>query len=73
MKLNPANYTAWHFRRECLKRLDGYQTNSAAVQQELDLAAALGGSNPKNYQVCRDMQYSTFTVGHILSNFLDSY
>jgi Protein prenyltransferase alpha subunit repeat len=50
-KLNPANYTVWHYRRECLRAM-GLATHRDVVQTDLALAAALGGPNPKNYQVC---------------------
>lgn len=50
IRLNPANYTAWHFRRQCLEVL-GLAKDKATVEKDLDLASALGGSNPKNYQV----------------------
>jgi protein farnesyltransferase/geranylgeranyltransferase type-1 subunit alpha len=47
LQFNPANYTVWHFRRQCLQ--DGLTED--AVDQDLQLAARLGGSNPKNYQI----------------------
>ncbi len=50
LKFNPANYTVWNFRRQCLQFL-GLTSEKGAIQKDLDLAAALGGSNPKNYQV----------------------
>ena len=50
LKFNPANYTVWNFRRQCLQFL-GLTSEKEAIQKDLDLAAALGGSNPKNYQV----------------------
>lgn len=50
LKFNPANYTVWNYRRQCLQNL-GLTSDKAAVQQDLDLAASLGGTNPKNYQV----------------------
>ena len=56
LKLNPANYTIWHFRRQCL---DTIMANSSTeedatallVQKDLAFAATLGGANPKNYQI----------------------
>ena len=48
LKLNPANYTVWHFRRLCLEQLG---LTEERVHHDLELAADLGGSNPKNYQI----------------------
>jgi len=50
LRLNPANYTVWHFRRQCLSAL-GRAEDGGTIQQDLDLAASLGGDNPKNYQI----------------------
>ena len=43
--LNAANYTAWHFRRRCLKAL------SSDLKAELEYVAGIAGENPKNYQI----------------------
>lgn len=63
LKFNPANYTTWHFRRQCLASLsDEIQTKKNdndnhttfdidRVKYDLELSARLGGSNPKNYQI----------------------
>eukprot|EP00934_Nitzschia_sp_Nitz4_P009114 Nitzschia sp. Nitz4//scaffold67_size101165//78403//79584//NITZ4_004538-RA/size101165-augustus-gene-0.16-mRNA-1//1//CDS//3329556501//9104//frame0 len=52
LKLNPANYTVWHYRRECLQGMEGQPLQSkAGVQADLDFASQLGGKNPKNYQI----------------------
>eukprot|EP00980_Cylindrotheca_fusiformis_P010548 scaffold2334_cov118-Cylindrotheca_fusiformis.AAC.20 len=48
LKLNPANYTVWQFRRRCLRHLG---LDKARIQRDLDMTAVLGGSNPKNYQI----------------------
>mmetsp|Transcript_26117 Transcript_26117/g.38640 ORF Transcript_26117/g.38640 Transcript_26117/m.38640 type:complete len:328 (+) Transcript_26117:42-1025(+) len=48
LRLNPANYTVWNFRRLCLVKLG---LTEKKVEEELALAAELGGPNPKNYQI----------------------
>lgn len=48
LKLNPANYTVWQFRRRCLRHLG---LDKATIQRDLDMTASLGGTNPKNYQI----------------------
>jgi protein farnesyltransferase/geranylgeranyltransferase type-1 subunit alpha len=45
LKLNPANYTTWTYRRDILKER-GYDR-----QEELKWTATLGGRNPKHYQL----------------------
>lgn len=42
---NPANYTAWHFRRKVLEAL------TADLYQELRYVEAMALENPKNYQI----------------------
>jgi protein farnesyltransferase/geranylgeranyltransferase type-1 subunit alpha len=48
LALNPANYTVWHVRRECV---DALGWTDERLEYEWTLAARLGGSNPKNYQI----------------------
>ncbi|KAL0221227.1 hypothetical protein RCL1_001081 [Eukaryota sp. TZLM3-RCL] len=45
IRLNPANYTAWHFRRRCLFHL------GCDLKAELDSLRSFALSNSKNYQV----------------------
>jgi hypothetical protein len=55
LKFNPANYTVWHFRRECLKALSTspckISIDKDLVEKDLEFSAAIGGPNPKNYQI----------------------
>lgn len=50
LQLNPANYTVWHYRRQCLQALDLYN-DPQQMNRDLQMAALLGGQNPKNYQI----------------------
>ena len=45
---NQSNYTAWHYRRECLVALDAPAARWAA---ELELVERVAEMNPKNYQL----------------------
>ncbi|KAF6020674.1 Fnta [Bugula neritina] len=45
IRMNPANYTVWHYRRLVLKELD------ADLNAELDYITKTIKSHPKNYQV----------------------
>lgn len=49
VSLNPANYTVWHYRRQCWDALQ--QQSEQWLQDELTFTARLGGDNPKNYQI----------------------
>lgn len=54
VKLNPANYTVWHYRRACMDALgyfDSWQVAKSKIQQDLAFSAQIGGGNPKNYQI----------------------
>mmetsp|Transcript_27858 Transcript_27858/g.41309 ORF Transcript_27858/g.41309 Transcript_27858/m.41309 type:complete len:314 (+) Transcript_27858:3-944(+) len=61
LRFNPANYTTWWFRRQCLASLSTPPTSDFEskytyfsenfIANDLMLASKLGGSNPKNYQV----------------------
>jgi hypothetical protein len=45
IELNPANYTAWYFRRLCILQLQ------ADLAQELAFVAQCARESPKNYQL----------------------
>ena len=47
---NAANYTVWHYRRQCLKTLNPTD-EPEGLNQELQWVSQVGGSNPKNYQI----------------------
>ena len=54
LKWNPANYTVWHYRRQCMQALAGGNNSALSeevIQRDLDFSASLGGENPKNYQI----------------------
>jgi len=60
--LNQANYTTWHYRRNCLSSISQKQQENRnaeekvlyldeLVKEDLDMATRLGGPNPKVGQV----------------------
>lgn len=51
LKLNPSNYTVWHYRRRILVDLGGGAIDDEVISRDLDFADDLGGTNPKNYQL----------------------
>ena len=66
LRLNPANYTTWHYRRKIIAALSPptltrdetvgstsipYKYDPVSVASDLKFADTLGGSNPKNYQI----------------------
>jgi len=50
LRQNPANYTVWQWRRQCLKEL-GLRNDKETILKDLQLTSTLGGANPKNYQI----------------------
>lgn len=64
LRFNPANYTTWWYRRQCLASLSNPPPISHCptdskftyyspelIEKDLKLAQVLGGPNPKNYQI----------------------
>eukprot|EP01036_Dinobryon_divergens_P022186 gene22186-30426_t len=45
LEFNPANYTVWQYRRDCLRAL------SADLSQEIEYMDNFAEDNPKNYQI----------------------
>jgi protein farnesyltransferase/geranylgeranyltransferase type-1 subunit alpha len=51
LKLNPANYTAWYFRRKVMLTLFTGEEARAALLADREFVGKLGLANPKNYQI----------------------
>jgi protein farnesyltransferase/geranylgeranyltransferase type-1 subunit alpha len=79
LRFNPANYTTWWFRRQCLASLSVPPENMTSnytyfspsyIEHDLKLASQLGGPNPKNYQVWyhrRSLLEQSFSEGSDLT------
>ncbi|KAL9251583.1 farnesyltransferase/geranylgeranyltransferase type-1 subunit alpha-like protein [Drosera capensis] len=57
IRLNPGNYTVWHFRRLVLEALD------ADLLSELDFVGNIAKSNSKNYQIWHHRRWLAEKLG----------
>jgi protein farnesyltransferase/geranylgeranyltransferase type-1 subunit alpha len=66
LTFNPANYTVWHVRRECV---DALGWTEERLDYEWNLASRLGGPNPKNYQIAfhRRCALEAFSRGFLVN------
>ena len=71
LKLNPANYTVWQYRRKILRSL-GRSADKDAIAADLALSSSLGGTNPKNYQVWYHRRALLDEYPSLQQDFLDS-
>eukprot|EP01086_Lenisia_limosa_P004320 TRINITY_DN19485_c0_g1_i1.p1 TRINITY_DN19485_c0_g1~~TRINITY_DN19485_c0_g1_i1.p1 ORF type:complete len:343 (-),score=61.02 TRINITY_DN19485_c0_g1_i1:3-914(-) len=55
--VNPANYSAWHVRREVMEHL------GSSVSEELEYTELLLESNPKNYQIWHHRRLMAKKIG----------
>jgi protein farnesyltransferase/geranylgeranyltransferase type-1 subunit alpha len=58
ISLNPANYTAWHFRRLCLEHLQ------QDLAPELHFLSECANENPKNYQLWQHRRWIVTKLQH---------
>jgi len=66
--VNPANYTAWYFRRRVLDHLIANPLpvpNPPTLEQELKYITSLGKGNPKNYQLWHHRRTIVEKTGNI--------
>ncbi len=57
IQVNPANYTAWHYRRLLINALH------KDLRSELEFLEEVGGDNPKNYQIWHHRRVMSELIG----------
>ncbi|KAG9447074.1 hypothetical protein H6P81_013202 [Aristolochia fimbriata] len=57
IRMNPGNYTVWHFRRLVLEEIN------ADLHEELDFVAHVAEGNPKNYQIWHHRRWVSEKLG----------
>eukprot|EP01083_Nonionella_stella_P051102 135693_1 len=77
INVNPADYSAWHFRRLCLKSI------GSDLYEELKFIVAIGSESPKNYQLwfhrrkvvewLKDPSQELMTTERVLENDTKNY